>query len=163
MDCGVFSGYVYRKLRAVIALCLINKKGGEMRYAKIMVVDDDKGFSEELREILYLCGYGVRTVSESTHALKLARRLHPSAILLDLRMGGSSGFQVAQNLKDDKETAHIPIIAMSGYFPIEDRSILLDMHNMDRCIKKPFGITDLITEIESVLDTRTGRAAMGTG
>ena len=123
-----------------------------MTAEKIMVIDDNQEFSEELRETLYLCGYDVKTVSDSTNVLKLAQKIKPSAILLDLRMNGSNGFQVAQNLKDANETSRIPIIAMSGYFPIEDRAILLDMHNMDGRIKKPFDISDLITEIELVLN-----------
>jgi CheY-like chemotaxis protein len=123
-----------------------------MTNGKIMVIDDNKEFSEELRETLDLCGYDVMAISDSANALKLARKIKPSAILLDLRMSGSNGFQVAQNLKDANDTARIPIIAMSGYFPIENRSILLDMHNMDGRIKKPFDISDLITEIESVLN-----------
>ncbi len=128
---------------------------------KILVVDDNKEFSEELREFLYLCGYDSRSVSDSTHALELARRIKPDAILLDLRMNGTNGFQVAQNLKDNKETARIPIIAMSGYFPIEEKSILLDMQNMDGRIKKPFGISELINEIETVLHKKnTGAEAV---
>lgn len=128
---------------------------------KILVVDDNKEFSEELRETLYLCGYDARAISNSTHALKLAQRIRPDAILLDLRMNGTNGFQVAQNLRDNKETARIPIIAMSGYFPIEDRSSLLDMHNMDGRIKKPFGVSELINEIETVLHKKnTGREAV---
>lgn len=119
---------------------------------RIMVVDDNKDFSDELQETLRSCGYGVKTVSESRHVLKLACRIKPNAILLDLRMHGSNGFQVAQSLRDNKETAGIPIIAMSGYFPIEDRSNLLDMHDMDGCIKKPFDMSDLITALESVLN-----------
>jgi two-component system, OmpR family, response regulator len=118
---------------------------------KIMIVDDNKVFSQELQETLYLCGYDTKVVSDSANALKLARRVRPDAILLDLRLSGINGFQVAQELKDAKETAAIPIIAMSGYFPIENRSLLLDMRNMDGRIKKPFGISELITEIESVL------------
>ncbi len=118
---------------------------------KIMIVDDNKVFSQELQETLYLCGYDTKVVSDSANALKLARKVRPDAILLDLRLSGINGFQVAQELKDAKETAAIPIIAMSGYFPIENRSLLLDMRNMDGRIKKPFGISELITEIESVL------------
>lgn len=119
---------------------------------KIMIVDDNKVFLEELQETLSMCGYDAKAVSDSMKALKIARKIKPNAILLDLRMNGANGFQVAHDLKHTKETAGIPIIAMSGYFPIENQSLLLDMSNMDRRIKKPFGISDLIVEIESVLN-----------
>ena len=45
----------------------------------------------------------------------------------------------------------IPIIAMSGYFPIENQAVLLDMSNMDARVEKPFTISDLIAQIESLL------------
>lgn len=121
---------------------------------KIMIVDDNKAFLEELQETLYLCGYDVRIVSDSTKALKIARKIRPNAILLDLRMNGASGFHVAEELKHNKETSGIPIIAMSGYFPIENKSVLLDFSNMDGRIEKPFGISELITQIETVLNRR---------
>jgi DNA-binding response OmpR family regulator len=123
-----------------------------MAAEKIMIVDDNKEFLEELRETLRLCGYDAMAVSNAKKVSKMARRIRPGAILLDLRMKGNNGFQVAEELKHAKATAGIPIIAMSGYFPIENRSILLDMSNMAGRIKKPFGISDLITQIESVLN-----------
>jgi len=121
---------------------------------KVMIVDDNKVFSEELCETLYLCGYDCNGVTDSSSVLTLARRLKPDAILLDLKMPGSNGFQVAQGLKSTQETSGIPIIAMSGYFPIEDTAALLDLHNMDSRVKKPFGISELITELETVLEKK---------
>ncbi|MDD5409235.1 MAG: response regulator [Candidatus Omnitrophica bacterium] len=74
---------------------------------------------------------------------------------LDLNMPGLSGFDVADRLKQNKETSGIPIIAISGYFPIDKRGILLEKRSMDRVIKKPFEIAELIMEIETVLN-KTG-------
>ncbi len=125
---------------------------------KILVVDDDKEFSEELGQTLFLCEYEVQVVSNSVNVVECARRVKPDLILLDLRMSGSNGFLVAQNLKESPETAQIPIIAMSGHFPIDDRRNLLDMHNMDGRIKKPFGVSELITEIETILSKTPTRA-----
>lgn len=123
-----------------------------MNPEKIIIIDDNKEFLEELKESLHLCGYDCLGISNSARASRLARKIRPDVILLDLKMAGHNGFQVAQDLRHDKETSDIPIIAMSGYFPIEDPSVLLDLSLMDRRIKKPFEISDLITEIESVLN-----------
>lgn len=120
---------------------------------RIMIIDDNKEFSQELQETLKLCGYDAKVVTDSVVALKMARRLRPNLILLDLRMNRKNGFEVAEELKTSKETSGIPIIAMSGYFPVEKSSVL-DMSKMDSSIKKPFGITDLISQIESALNLR---------
>jgi len=131
-----------------------------MAAEKVMVVDDNKEFLKELSEILYLFGYNPTVVSDSMEAIKLARRLRPDVVLLDLRMNGNNGFQIAKELKQNKETSLIPIIAMSGYFPIENQSILLDMSNMDGRIKKPFAVLDLISRIETALDGDKNKVAV---
>jgi CheY-like chemotaxis protein len=120
---------------------------------KVMVVDDNKFFLSELEEILSSCGYDVKVVTKSANAFKTARRFKPQVILLDLKMDGVNGFQVAEELKNSQDTAGIPIIAMSGYFPLEQPSSLLDMSNMVSRIKKPFAILDLVSEIETVLNS----------
>ncbi|MDD5254450.1 MAG: response regulator [Candidatus Omnitrophica bacterium] len=122
---------------------------------KIMVVDDNKDFLEEIQETLFLCGYQAQGISESPGVLNTARRLRPDVILLDLRMGKMSGFDVAKQLKGSSDTAGIPIIGMSGYFPLNRRHALLEKGNMDGCIQKPFSILDLLTQIEQVLTKRT--------
>lgn len=123
-----------------------------MASERIMIVDDNKAFAEELRELLYLCGYDVKVVINSLDVFKSARKLKPNLILLDLKMKEMNGFEVADKLKHSKETFNIPIIAMSGYFPIEKESIFLDMANMDSRIRKPFAVLDLIDRIEWILN-----------
>lgn len=134
-----------------------------MASERIMIVDDNKAFAEELRELLYLCGYDVKVVINSLDVFKSVRKLKPNLILLDLKMKEMNGFEVADKLKHSKETFNIPIIAMSGYFPIEKESIFLDMANMDSRIRKPFAVLDLIDRIEWILNkinTDMGTAVM---
>lgn len=122
-----------------------------MTSEKIMIVDDNKVFLEELQEILTLTGYEIRTVNDSRLAISSALKYKPDMILLDLKMQGMNGFQVAEKLRECPRTASIPIVAMSGYFPLEQRSPLIDMGNMEAYLKKPFGVLDLIDHIEAVL------------
>lgn len=122
-----------------------------MNGEKIMIVDDNKEFLEELEEMLSLSGYNPLVISDSTAAFRIARRKKPDLILLDLKMAQMNGFDVAQELKQCPETAAIPIVAMSGYFPLEKQAPLLDMSNMKACLKKPFSVTDVISQIEEIL------------
>ncbi|MGE5197001.1 MAG: response regulator [Deltaproteobacteria bacterium] len=123
---------------------------------KIMVVDDNKEFLEEISETLFLCGYEPKTVLNSTAAAYLAGKMHPDLILLDLRMNRMNGFQVAEQLKKSKQTSDIPIIAMSGYFPVEKQT-LLDLSNMEGRLRKPFAIFDLINQIEAILAAKKNK------
>jgi two-component system cell cycle response regulator DivK len=118
---------------------------------KIMIVDDNESLLEELREILDCSGYNAVTVSDPNAACETARAVSPDVILLDLKMGSMNGFHVAEALKQSSFTAGIPIIAMSGYFPVDDGNSLLDASRMEACLKKPFGILDMLGAIEKVL------------
>jgi len=118
---------------------------------KIMIVDDDKEFLEELEETLILSGYAAVAINDSTTALNAARRAKPDLIILDLKMDVMDGFQVAKSLKQSPETATIPIVAMTGYFTREEYSSLTTMYGMETCIMKPFNPLDMIAKIENLL------------
>lgn len=118
---------------------------------KIMIVDDDKEFLEELQEMLDSSGYDTVAINNSITALNAARSEKPDVILLDLKMGGKDGFQVTEELKKDPETERIPIVAMTGYFTTEQHATLISMCGMDGCIIKPFNPLDVICRIEASL------------
>lgn len=119
---------------------------------KIMVVDDDRDFLEELSEVLQCAGYDVVVVSDSLSVVRVAIQAQPDLILLDLRMPSMCGFEVAVNLKNVAETAKIPIIAITGFAPIEDDSFIKTFCSIKKCLKKPLNPLDVIKEIEWTLN-----------
>jgi len=120
---------------------------------KILIVDDDKEFLEELNETLLLSGYDVSAVSESTRAFGVATEIKPDVILLDLKMKGMTGFEVANKLKSFPQTMEIPIIAMSGFFTENEDSTLLSFFNIQNYLIKPFNPLNAIDQIEAILRT----------
>jgi len=118
---------------------------------KILIVDDDKEFLEELNETLLLSGYDVSAVSEATQAFGVASEIKPDVILLDLKMKGMTGFEVASKLKSFPQTMGIPIIAMSGFFTENEDSTLLSFFNIQNYLNKPFNPLNAIDQIETIL------------
>lgn len=116
---------------------------------KVLIIDDDKEFLSELKDALDLNGYTVFITSDSLLALDIARAERPNVIVMDIRMEGMDGFQVAQKLKQYPETSSIPIIAISGYFTREEDLRLMKMHGIESCLNKPFNPSKLILVIES--------------
>jgi DNA-binding response OmpR family regulator len=117
---------------------------------KVLIVDDNRGFLDELEETLALSGYDMIAVNDSTLILEKAISLKPNVILLDLKMPNKSGFQVARELKENPETSGIPVIAMSAFFD-EKYNALMDACGMKKCLKKPFNPLDVIVQIEETL------------
>jgi DNA-binding response OmpR family regulator len=122
-----------------------------MAQKKILVVDDDKEFLKELEETLVLSGYEVKAVNEAAGAFPAAAKTKPDLILLDLKMKGMTGFEVANKLKNYDNTMRIPIIAMSGFFTAEEDDTLLSFFEIHNYLHKPFNPLDIIIKIETVL------------
>ena len=118
---------------------------------KVMIVDDDEKFLKDLEEMLAFSGYDIIAAHDPFSVLPIASKEKPNAILLDLKMPGKSGFQVAHELRGSPELQHIPIIAMTRFFK-DGYKILMEMCDIKKCIKKPFHPLDLIMELEAVLD-----------
>ncbi len=123
-----------------------------MNSRKVMIVDDDKEFLEELNETLGLSGYDVVSVNDSVAAIDTAFRIKPDVILLDLKMPQKSGFQLADELRHLSELSRVPIIVMTGFFKDEYAS-LLNICGVRKCLKKPFNPLDVIAQIEEALQS----------
>ena len=118
---------------------------------KILIVDDDKEYLEELSEMLTLAGYDVTAISDGASAIKAAQVTMPDIILMDLRMPIMSGFEVADRLKTLTQTCKIPVIAITGYYTMKEHVWLMKFCGIKRCIKKPVDPIDIKVAVESVL------------
>ncbi len=80
----------------------------------VLIVDDVPDNLSVLHDALDESGYTVLVATSGEAALKTARQAVPDIVLLDAMMPGMDGFEVARRLKAMAETAHIPIVFMTG-------------------------------------------------
>ncbi|MDD5439759.1 MAG: response regulator [Candidatus Omnitrophica bacterium] len=123
----------------------------ESKKKKVMVIDDDKEFLSELKEILELSGYEAISAANALMATDVAVKLKPDIILMDLKMPFKNGFQVADDMKSHFTLRKTPIIAMSGFFFGNEYVQLMEMCGIRKCLKKPFNPVDVIFYIEEAL------------
>lgn len=116
---------------------------------KILVVDDDKSFLEELTEFLCLCGYDAMAMNSAFEALKTLVEVRPDLVLLDLKMPAKSGFQLAGEIRAIPEFSKVPILAMSAFVQ-EETAPFLSVCGINKYIKKPFSPARLVEEIEKI-------------
>ena len=77
---------------------------------RILLADDEAGFSEPLRMNLERGGlYEVRIVNDSTKAVSVARTFQPDVILLDVVMPGMDGGDVQAALQNDPALSRVPV------------------------------------------------------
>jgi CheY-like chemotaxis protein len=82
---------------------------------KIMVVDDEEGFTKLLKMNLEKSGeYEVEIENKSTKALEVARRFQPDLVLLDIVMPDMDGGVVAAQFQDDPILRRVPVIMLTA-------------------------------------------------
>jgi len=113
----------------------------------ILVVDDDTNIRELLRQQLENEGYNVREAKDGMDAIQQIKSTRPDLILLDVMMPQINGFDVAAVLKNDPETADIPIIILSI---VENKERGYHI-GIDRYLTKPINTEKLLQEIGSLL------------
>jgi CheY-like chemotaxis protein/DNA-binding CsgD family transcriptional regulator len=80
----------------------------------VLIVDDVPDNLSVLHDALDESGYTVLVATNGESALLRAQQALPDVVLLDALMPGLDGFEVARRLKAHPDTAHIPIIFMTG-------------------------------------------------
>jgi signal transduction histidine kinase/CheY-like chemotaxis protein len=79
----------------------------------ILVVEDDRHSADLLKLYLEGAGYVVSIARDGVEGLESARRLNPSAVILDILLPGLSGWELLTRLKGDPATAAIPVVIAS--------------------------------------------------
>lgn len=126
-----------------------------MTKQKILVVDDEESLCEILKFNLAKEGYEVDIAYSAEEALKKPIKVF-DLILLDVMMGEVSGFKMAQMLKEDPETAIIPIIFCTAK-DTEDDTIKGFNLGADDYISKPFSIKEVLARVKSVLNRTSAK------
>ena len=120
-----------------------------MNVYRILVVDDEEDLCEILKFNLENEGYLVDTANSAEEALKLDIGAY-SLLLLDVMMGEISGFKMANMIKKNKKTAHIPIIFITAKDTENDTATGFNL-GADDYISKPFSLREVIARIKAVL------------
>lgn len=121
---------------------------------RILLVDDDKNISEILEFNLKSEGFQVDSVYSAEEALKKPIREY-QLLLLDVMMGGMSGYKLAEQLR--KEKISVPIIFLTAKDTENDMLTGFSVGG-DDYISKPFSIKEVIARIKAVLK-RTGNVS----
>lgn len=116
---------------------------------RILVVDDEEDICAILKFNLSKEGYEVVTANSAEEALTLDIASF-DLLLLDVMMGGMSGFELTGKLKTDPKTAVVPVIFITARDTEDDAVEGLDL-GADDYISKPFSIREVISRVKAVL------------
>lgn len=115
---------------------------------RILVVDDEPDLRDILQCNLEAAGYEVDTAASAEEALPLMSG-NPDLLLLDVMMGGMSGFALAKLLREE-QGVKVPIIFLTAK-DTEDDLLQGFSVGADDYISKPFSLQEVLARVKAVL------------
>ena len=129
----------------------------------VLIVDDVPDNLALLHDALDAAGYTVLVATDGASALQRAAQAEPDIVLLDAVMPGIDGFEVARRLKAGPETAHIPIVFMTGLTETEHVLAAFEAGGIDyvtKPIRPPEVLARIAAHMQAARQARQARNAL---
>ena len=121
--------------------------------AEILIVEDNEANMRLARLLLVNAGHSVLWAADAETGLTLAREKQPALILMDIQLPGMDGLAATSLLKQDLNTAHIPVIALTAMAMKEDREKTM-LAGCDAYVIKPLRYKELYEVIDTLLQNK---------
>ena len=116
----------------------------------VLIVDDYDDNREMYSSYLEFAGLRVAEAVNGREALSKTNELMPDLIVMDLSLPGIDGWQATRTIKQDPQTRHVLILALTGH-ALEGASEGAKKAGCDGFLTKPCLPEDLCTEIQRML------------
>ncbi len=118
---------------------------------KIVIADDSPTLRRIVSSVLGRAGYEVVQAQDGIGAVQAVLAHQPDAVVLDVQMPRVSGFVAARLLKDDWQTADVPVVMLTSLDAASDR-YWAGQAGVDRYLTKDFEASELTDTVAAVLD-----------
>jgi CheY-like chemotaxis protein len=117
----------------------------------VLIVDDNDELLESLRFALTALGpFVIATASDGAEGLERACELRPHCIVIDVKMPGVDGLQLARALRGDVETGSIPLVILSALIQEKDQAVGM-LAGADQYLTKPTKPQELVAAIQQAI------------
>jgi len=124
---------------------------------KILVVEDEFGMQETLRDVFMMEGYDVRVAIDGEDGYQSFMEFNPDLIVTDVVMPKMSGLELVKIIR--KTNSKIKVIFISGFFGLKNlkRDLNEDVFKYGyHCLPKPFKISAMLEIVDKYLNNQSG-------
>ncbi|HET6884592.1 MAG TPA: response regulator transcription factor [Rubrobacteraceae bacterium] len=120
----------------------------DLNGAEILIVEDDEVITSTLAYNLSRHGFGVKSATTGAEALRLARKMRPDLILLDVMLPGESGIEVCERIRERDQGVMIVMVTARD---AEEDKVRGFEAGADDYVTKPFSMKELVARINANL------------
>ena len=121
--------------------------------AKLLIIDDERGIRNTLREILADEGHEVDVAENGKQGLEMTRQKAYDLIFSDIKMPEMDGIEVLKALKDGEEPIEAPIVMISGHGDVETAVQALKIGAYDFLLK-PLDLNRILITTKNALESK---------
>ncbi len=124
-----------------------------MSSAQLLLVDDEPGLREAVKDYLTESGFSVQVASNAREGWELMQQNTPDLVISDIMMPQVDGYQFLKQLRDDPRFKALPVIFLTAKGMTGDR-IQGYQARCDAYLSKPFDPDELVAIVENLLERR---------
>ena len=116
---------------------------------KILILDDNEDILEMMKVALEDEGHDVECLTNTDDIYKAVQTINPDLVIVDYILEGINGGEFCHQLKSHPDTAHIPVILVSGHQRVLES--LGSTYGADVFIAKPFSLEEIVNGVNDCL------------
>jgi DNA-binding response OmpR family regulator len=114
----------------------------------VLIFDDDQDIADMIKMMLEYKGFAVFIAQSAAQIAAIMRNNTIDVAILDMLAGTVNGIDICKHLKENNDTAHLPVIMISGLS--DARKICIEA-GADDFIPKPFEMNYLLSKINNLI------------
>lgn len=116
---------------------------------RVLIVEDDRDFSESLRLVVAMRGYDIDLSFSGEDALEQFDPARHAIILMDIRLPGINGIDTLLQIRD--RAPDVPVLMMTGCEQGSEEAVLAKTAGASDLLFKPFKIKQMLDQVDSIL------------
>jgi DNA-binding response OmpR family regulator len=128
---------------------------------RVLLIDDEPGFTRMLRMNLERRGFEVRVENNGANAHAVAREFSPDFIFLDVIMPDVDGGEAASKIRSDPSLEKVPIVFLTAGVSKEKTRVKGDVIGGETYLAKPASVDEVVRYIEKGLKRKARVAPAG--
>jgi len=117
---------------------------------RVLLIEDEPNIIEAISFVLSRDGYTVHTHEDGETAMDKLRAATPDMVILDVMLPGKSGFDILRDMRDEAQTADLPVLMLTAKGQAKDRELALRL-GADHFMTKPFSNREVREHVRNVL------------
>ena len=127
-----------------------------MEKPQVLLIDDDQDFSNAIKASFEKEGYSVAAAYDGEEGVRLAKKMTPDLVVLDVMMPKKDGYSVCHDIKSDDATSSIPVIMLTSLGSEADgktgAEILAKGHKANAYFDKPVDTVILVNKAKELIE-----------